>query len=977
MSDWLKISKLSRELAVMNIRLTCEDKLQSAIDAVFPAHTWAALSIEEAFEAVKEITTKSANSAILWDRFFLGKQKEEESAKEYIHRCQKEALECGFTCPGCNRDLCDYMLPRKIVSGLGIAKLKQDILENSAQYSTVKAIMAKCEAFEEAVRECSGPKHRGELRVFNEAGIEKSEEFEHLGNEVAAVKTGYRKKKENLPKKPTGAKFWCEFCGMRHLKGRSNCPAGSAKCFHCGKLGHFANCCYNSNPRASGRGTSDNTIGTVGVRGPRGNRDVMASDVMAGDVTSNDVYSDLEVMNIGAASGSKAILNVEISLVDNNRSHIIEAVADTGADVCIAGEIQLKALGISMQCLNKTKMILEHAAGDLMNVLGCCNVVIKCGEMSTKECLYIVKGTRRLFLSLPACRALGLVDPNFPNHTVAGVVGEALPIAIAGGAPEKLPYNPTEDNVPLLKQYLLQRFSGTTFNVSRKPFPVMNGAPHHIHLLPDAVPHAYHTPIPIPKHWEKDVKRQIDEDVAAGILQPVPAGEVAEWCARMVVVGKKDGSPRRTVDYQKLNACCKRETHHQFAPFDMVSSIPIHTFKTTVDAHWGFHQVVLDEESLKLTTFITPWGRYQYCRTPMGHCAAPDAYTKRFDDIIVDIPRKFKCVDDILLHDSSVREAFLHTFDLLLACENNGITLNPEKFEFCQRAVNFVSYNVGWEKYLPSEDKLVAIRGFPMPDQPSISDIRSWFGLVNQLAPFVATAPIMAPFRELLKRGSSKKVYWDENLRFKFEYAKKELCKLVSDGLQYYDKSRPTIVMTDWSKEGMGFVILQQYCSCTNQDVPFCCNGGWKLALCGSRHLSKEELNYAPVEGEAAAVVWCLKKARLFLLGCPNLLLVTDHRPLVRLFGDRELRHIENPRLFRLKEKTLQYKFVVKYVAGKRNTAADTLSRYPSLKATPGDTEIAEAEEIDAMTAGAMIASFSRADSDVIVIDYCDVERAA
>ena len=106
-----------------------------------------------------------------------------------------------------------------------------------------------------------------------------------------------------------------------------------------------------------------------------------------------------------------------------------------------------------------------------------------------------------------------------------------------------------EEKVPQLRQWLLERFSGSTFKVDKRPFPVMNGRPHHIHLVDNATPYACHTPIPIPKHWEKEVKKQIEEDVRAGILRPVPTGEVTEWCARMVVVGKKDGTPRTTVDF--------------------------------------------------------------------------------------------------------------------------------------------------------------------------------------------------------------------------------------------------------------------------------------------------------------------------------------------------------------------------------------------------------------------------------------------
>ena len=74
----------------------------------------------------------------------------------------------------------------------------------------------------------------------------------------------------------------------------------------------------------------------------------------------------------------------------------------------------------------------------------------------------------------------------------------------------------------------------------------------------------------------------------------------------MVVVAKKNGQPRYTVDFQRLNARYLRETHHTPAPFDMVSGVPVHSFKTVADAFWGFHQVELQEESKHLTTFITP-----------------------------------------------------------------------------------------------------------------------------------------------------------------------------------------------------------------------------------------------------------------------------------------------------------------------------------------------------------------------------------
>lgn len=97
----------------------------------------------------------------------------------------------------------------------------------------------------------------------------------------------------------------------------------------------------------------------------------------------------------------------------------------------------------------------------------------------------------------------------------------------------------------------------------------------------------------------------------------MPAGKATEWCERMVVVAKKFGKPRRTIDFQKLNTRCLRETHDTPTPFYIASGVPPHSFKNVADDHKGFHQVELDEGNRPLTTFITPWGRYQYCRTPM------------------------------------------------------------------------------------------------------------------------------------------------------------------------------------------------------------------------------------------------------------------------------------------------------------------------------------------------------------------------
>lgn len=90
----------------------------------------------------------------------------------------------------------------------------------------------------------------------------------------------------------------------------------------------------------------------------------------------------------------------------------------------------------------------------------------------------------------------------------------------------------------------------------------------------------------------------------------------------------KDGKPWPTVDFHPITKFCMRKTHHIPSPFDVVSSIPQQVYKAVLDAYNGYHRVLLDKASIKLTTFIMELGQYQYLLAPQGHLASGDAYTR-------------------------------------------------------------------------------------------------------------------------------------------------------------------------------------------------------------------------------------------------------------------------------------------------------------------------------------------------------------
>ena len=108
-------------------------------------------------------------------------------------------------------------------------------------------------------------------------------------------------------------------------------------------------------------------------------------------------------------------------------------------------------------------------------------------------------------------------------------------------------------------------------------------------------------------------------------------------------------------------------------------------------------------------------------------------------------------VNDTLLYDTNIKEAFYHTFDFLTRCAQNGIVLNKDKFQFCKDTVQCGGVQITSSGVSPSESMLNAILNFPVPK--TITDARSWFGLVNQLTWAYSLSSLCYCFGTLSKRA--------------------------------------------------------------------------------------------------------------------------------------------------------------------------------------------------------------------------------
>ena len=365
----------------------------------------------------------------------------------------------------------------------------------------------------------------------------------------------------------------------------------------------------------------------------------------------------------------------------------------------------------------------------------------------------------------------------------------------------------------------------------------------------------------------------------------------------------------------------------------LASAVPAGKKKSVLDVWNSFHSVPLRLEDRDKTTFITPWGRFRYRVAPQGYLASMDGYTHRFSLITQNIKNKQVIVDDTIIWSDDIEQNFKDVSNLLETGHKAGLVFNSDKFQFGQDVVDFAGLEISNHGVRPCKKFIESIRNFPKPE--NLSEARSFFGMINQVSYSFSMSAVLEPFRHLLKpeTWTASCFSWTPELEQTFQLAKEEIINSVTEGVKHFEVDRWTCLATDWSRQGIGFFLMQKWCSCSNLH-PKCCNDGWKLVLAGGRFTRPAESRYSPVEGEMLGVMEGLHKAKHFILGCEKLIVAVDHKPLLGLLNDKSLAEIDNPRLLMLKEKTLWFNFKVVWVPGRTNAGPDFMSRVKNQEST-------------------------------------------
>ena len=424
-------------------------------------------------------------------------------------------------------------------------------------------------------------------------------------------------------------------------------------------------------------------------------------------------------------------------------------------------------------------------------------------------------------------------------------------------------------------------------------------------------------PRTVPFALQEDLAQAYEAGIKRGVWQKTQFNEYGTPVVpirKPLLPGQAKAKLRVCGDYSAtVNAQLETHRHPIPTPEKLMQKLSGGYGFTKIDLADAYNQIALGPESQKRLALSTHQGVLLQMRLPFGITSAPGYFQEIMDQLTSDLPGVAVYLGDILVSGSTAQEHLSNLKRLLQRLSDKGLRCRLEKCLFAQPYVEYLGHLLS-SRGVAKSPKVDAVQKMPAPT--TVSGLRSFLGSVQFYSKFLPNLSThLEPLYWLTKKNSQW--VWGAEEQAAFETVKSLLCD--DTVLAHFDPSLPIGIACDASNVGIGAVLFHRY-----ED------GSERPIANASKTLSETQRNYSQIQKEALSIVFALRKFHHFLYG-RKFILVTDHKPLLSLFGPTKATpQLAANRLARWALMLSQYEYTVEYRKTSDHGNADALSRLPA-----------------------------------------------
>jgi len=418
-----------------------------------------------------------------------------------------------------------------------------------------------------------------------------------------------------------------------------------------------------------------------------------------------------------------------------------------------------------------------------------------------------------------------------------------------------------------------------------------------------------------PRQYRDAFATLIQQRLDSGFIRPSSSA----YASPSFIIPKADKTvlPRWVCDYRQLNANTIPDNYCMPRVNDILTECARGKIWATIDMTDSFFQTPMHPDDIHKTAVTTPFGTYEWCVMPMGFRNSPSIHQRRVTNALRPFIGKICHIylDDIVIWSDNIEEHIANIRKIMNALREARLYVNRKKTKLFCDEIDFLGHHISQRGIEADKGKVAKVVDWPTPK--TAKDVRRFLGLVRYLNAFL---PKLAIQSEILDRLTWKDC--DKNFP---EWTQKY--QNAFDAIKSIVVSRECLTIIDHSKMPKNKIFVTTDASERATGAILSFGPTWEKArpvAFESMTLKGAELNYPVHEKELLAILRALRKWKVDLLGS-EFLVYTDHKTLLNFNTQMNL----SRRQARWMEELSIYDCKFVYVKGEKNTAADSLSRYP------------------------------------------------